>query len=101
MAAKPPGRLPPPPADLASRELPLTRVSQPIYRIHPTRVSAIFFGKTGTSRFDDPQKRYGVLYAALSPEGAFSEVFLRQLDQILIEESALAERGLSEILLTP
>lgn len=97
MADKRAPALPAPPADLASRPLPLVRITGLVYRIHRVRHSAIFFGKAGASRFDDPLKRYGVLYAALNPEGAFAEVFLRQLDQILIEETAFSERLLSPI----
>ncbi len=101
MGANPAGKLPPPPADLASRELPLTRVSGPLYRVHRLSHSGLFFGRSGRSRFDDPQKQFGVLYAALKPEAAFAEALLRQLEQMLILESALAERALSEISLSP
>jgi hypothetical protein len=101
MEVKLPGKLPAPPQDLASRELPLTRVSGPLYRVHGLRVSGLFFGKSGRSRFDDPLKQFGVLYSALKPEAAFAEALLRQLDRMLISERALAERALSEIALTP
>jgi hypothetical protein len=94
-------RLPRPPPDLASRELPLTRIVGPLYRIHQTKLSAMHFGKDGRSRFDDPQNGYGVLYAALKPEAAFAECFLRQLRWMLIEEKALAERALSLVTVTP
>src|SRR6266705_4574000 len=80
MGAKIRGKLPPPPADLAARHLPLSRVSGPLYRVHRLDVSGLFFGKTGRSRFDDPLKQFGVLYAALKPEAAFAEVLLRQLE---------------------
>src|SRR2546422_5244899 len=97
MGANPPGKLPSPPADLASRELPLTRVAGPLYRVHQASLSGLFFGRTGHSRFDDPHQQFGVLYAALKPEAAFAEALLRQLNQMLILESALAERALSVI----
>src|SRR5438067_71256 len=101
MGAKTFGKLPPPPPDLASRELPLTRVSGPLYRVHRSSLSGLYFGKSGRSRFDDPQQQFGVLYAALKPEAAFAETLLRQLDRMLILESALAERALSVISLAP
>lgn len=91
------GKLPPPPADLASRKLPLTRIKGPLFRVHRVAFSALHFGKNGTSRFDDPLRKYGVLYAALKPEAAFAETFLRQLSRMLIEEDALAQRALSVI----
>jgi hypothetical protein len=101
MGANPAGRLPAPPGDLASRELPLTRVSGPLYRVHRASCSALYFGKSGLSRFDDPQKQFGVLYASLKPEAAFVEAVLRQIDQVLVWEKALAERALSMINMTP
>ncbi len=101
MGADPAGKLPTPPADLASRELPLTRVAGPLYRVHRLSLSGLFFGKSGRSRFDDPQKQFGVLYAALKPEAAFAEALLRQLEAMLILESTLAERALSVMSLTP
>jgi len=97
MGAKTFGKLPPPPLDLASRKLPLSPVSGPLYRLHRSSLSGIYFGKSGRSRFDDPQQQFGVLYAALKPEAAFAEAMLRQLDRMLILESALAERALSVI----
>jgi hypothetical protein len=101
MGAKPSGKLPAPPADLVSRDLPLTHVSGRLYRVHRSNLSGLFFGKSGRSRFDDPQKQFGVLYAALKPEAAFAEALLRQLERMLILESALAERALSVIQLAP
>jgi len=90
-------KLPPPPSDIASRKLPLTRLSGRIYRIHQSKYSAIFFGKDGSCRFDDPLKKYGVLYACIKPDAAFAEVFLRRLDQALIEEDTIRERSLAVI----
>jgi hypothetical protein len=97
MAAKPPAKLSSPPADIASRKLPLVRLSGQIYRVHQSKYSALFFGKDGSCRFDDPLKKYGVLYASLKPDAAFAEVFLRRLDQILIEEQSIWERSLATI----
>jgi hypothetical protein len=57
----------------------------------------LYFSKNGDGRFDDPHGKYGVLYAGLEPEAAFAEVFLRQLSQMLILESDLERRALSEI----
>lgn len=68
-----------------------------MFRIHHSAHACLFFSKNGTGRFDDPLGKYGVLYAALRPEAAFAEVFLRQLSQWLILESDLDARILSEI----
>jgi RES domain-containing protein len=97
MAAKPPFSLPSPPADLASRKLPLTRVQGTFYRIHRTKYPAVFFAKSGRSRFDDPRQQYGVLYAALKRDAAFAEALLRQISLMVLRERDLAERSLAEI----
>lgn len=64
-----------PPADLHWRHLPLVRLAGPWIRIHRTQHDPLFFGATGRNRFDDPLGRYGVLYAAQEPAGAFIVVF--------------------------
>ena len=97
MAAKTPRSLPLPPADLASRKLPLVSVRGTLFRIHRSALPCLFFGKDGSSRFDDPTKQYGVLYASLKPEAAFAEVFLRQLSMMLILEADLRDRAIAEI----
>jgi hypothetical protein len=89
--------LPAPPKDLAARVLPLKEVRGPVYRIHRSTLVCLHFSKDGSGRFDDPLKNYGVLYASLSPDAAFAEVFLRQLSLMLIQEADLQERSLSEI----
>ena len=94
-------KLPLPPADLASRSLPLRRIQESLFRIHHFTMKWAYFGKNGDGRFDDPLKRYGVLYAALRPEAAFAEVFLRDLSLMLVLESDLQDRCLSEIICKP
>ena len=89
--------LPSPPAELDRRKLPLKLLKGPIFRIHHTGRSCLYFGKKTAQRFDDPLGRYGVLYAAVQPEAAFAEVFLRPLSLMLIREVDLQERSLSEI----
>jgi hypothetical protein len=89
--------LPPPPADLASRRLPLKEVGGTLFRIHHSARRCLYFGKDGSGRFDDPLREYGVLYATFEPEGAFGEVFLRELPMMLVAESDLQARSLSEI----
>ena len=97
MAPKADFGLPSPPADLARRQLPLKLLKGPLFRIHLTNRGWLHFGKKISGRFDDPLGKYGVLYAALRPEAAFAEVFLRRLSLMLIRELDLYERSLSEI----
>ena len=100
MATSTGARLPPPPEDIASRSLPVRRI-RVLYRIHRSAQPCLHFSKSGDGRFDDPRGKYGVLYAALKPEAAFAEVFLRQLSQMLILETDLEQRALSEIACKP
>ncbi len=65
-----------PPEDLSERTLPLVPYSGVAYRVHWLDRDPRHFGKTRTSRFDDPLGEYGVMYAALTPEGAFAETLL-------------------------
>ncbi|MEO6784258.1 MAG: RES family NAD+ phosphorylase [Bradyrhizobium sp.] len=75
--------LPEPPFDIASRKLPLVhRTAGSRYvRIHRATDDAIWFGwdeRTSTfrvaiNRFDAPDRSYGVLYVAATPDGAFAE----------------------------
>src|ERR1041384_7477030 len=101
MAARPSSKLPLPPADLFARALPTRRIHGSLFRIHLSTRAWAHFGKESDGRFDDPLRKYGVLYAALQPEAAFAEVFLRQLPLMLILESDLQQRSLAEIICKP
>ena len=75
--------LPEPPADIATRTLPLVEhpVGARFVRIHRATDGAIWFGRdpvtstfrVPTNRFDSPDRSYGVLYAAVTRDGAFAE----------------------------
>lgn len=70
------GEHPGPPADLAERSLPLAKVTSPLSRIYPLKDNPVYFGKRARGRWDDPERHYGVLYAAEMPIGAFAERLL-------------------------
>jgi len=91
-----------PPADFADRELPteVLPADTRLFRIHASELGAIYFGRGGTQRFDDPEQRYGVCYAALSLEGAFAETCLRQVGARLVARAFLAARSVTKIELT-
>ena len=84
-----------PPADLATRELPIEEVpiGATFVRIHRTTLGALHFGVSGDNRFDDPDKRYGVCYAARSLQGAFAETCLREVGARLVPLTRLAGRS--------
>lgn len=83
-----PDALPEPPADIATRKLPLVpRPAGTRYvRIHRATDEAVWFGwnpttrqfRPPTNRFDAPDRSYGVLYAAARREGAFAEAVGRK-----------------------
>lgn len=64
---------PDPPAGLPKLSLPITRRSRQWFRAHRCRRHPLFFGRAGQWRYDDPERRFGVLYVAADLEGAFVE----------------------------
>lgn len=99
MAAKP-GPLPP--ADFASRDLPIETAlaGTAFIRIHRIGLRALYFGTSGDNRFDDPDRSYGVCYAARSLEGAFAETCLREVGATLVSMAMLATRSVTTITIT-
>lgn len=77
MELAPPGarHLPPPPADLGDRPLPLATRAHAWWRLHDGRFGPVWFGRGQLYRFDDPQGEFGVLYVTRTVEGAFAEAF--------------------------
>jgi RES domain len=89
--------LPPPPADLRDRRLPITEEDGPWTRMHPVEHDPVFFRRTGLNRFDDPRGEYGVLYAAKDAFGAFIESFGRTPGRNVVSWEKLRSRPLSSI----
>jgi hypothetical protein len=77
--------------------LPFARTQGVWHRIHRAGHDPLYFGRTGSSRFDDPLARYGVLYAAETLDGAFIETFGRNPGVNLVRETQLAMRSLAII----
>jgi hypothetical protein len=88
-------RLPHPPADLATRKLPLVTISGDLFRIHRTIYTWRYFGRNKSERFDDPQGVFGVLYASTTADAAFAEVFLRKLALMSVAQVDLQSRAVS------
>ena len=91
-----------PPADLASRDLPIEAVpaGATLVRIHQTGLGSLHFGTTGGNRFDDPGGGYGVCYAARTLTGAFAETCLRRVGASLVSLAGLAVRSATELRVT-
>jgi hypothetical protein len=90
-----PGSAPPP--AFAQRNLPIELVpaGATFVRIHRKGHASLHFGTSGDNRFDDPERRYGVCYAARTLEGAFAETCLRPAGAALVPLSRLAARVVS------
>jgi len=96
------GRHPEPPHDLSSlgplfKELSKGNV---LYRIcgasHPT----LFYGKTGSGRFDALDNSYGVMYAGLDVYACFIETFGHKTGVRFVTKKALEARTLYRFTLT-
>jgi hypothetical protein len=57
----------------------------------------MFFGSTGSSRFDAPSGEYGVLYVAVDVYGAFIETFGRRLGRQSLQLADFATRALARV----
>ncbi len=95
-----PGPHPPPPDDLARRDLPLVQVAGPLHRVHRASRAPLFFGTTGDNRFDDSRRAFGVLYAGESEACAFIETFAEPLDVPFVTLAQLGARKLSVVAVT-
>ncbi|MDO9713706.1 RES family NAD+ phosphorylase [Paracraurococcus lichenis] len=90
-----------PPADLASRPLPLVRWESgaTVVRVHRAAHGPIHFSpgpdKPPLGRFDSASGRFGVLYAAQAFEGAFVETLIRNPARALISLAEIEARALS------
>ncbi len=102
-AAGAPGPPPLPPEDLASRSLPLhiCPAGTPLYRIHRTVHSPLFFGPPPGAaphgRWDAPAGVFRVCYLAEEAHLAFAETFLRSPGAPYVQRSYLAERSLTRV----
>lgn len=92
-----------PPADLASRSLPLLQWESrtTVVRVHRRIHGPIHFSpgpdKPPLGRFDSASGRFGVLYAAQAFEGAFVETLVRNPARALISLAEIEARALSII----
>lgn len=80
-----------PPEDLGERALPLRPYSGVVYRVYWLDRDPRYFGKTRAWRFDDPLGEYGVMYAAVTPEGAFAETLLPRPGVLTLTTRAAGE----------
>jgi RES domain len=100
-ANSPPGEhhFPPDLAKFNQISLPIRSVAanEPLIRVHSASRNAIYFGRSGNSRFDAPAGEYGGLYVALNAYGAFRETVLRLTTVKLVEIQELSKKAFSII----
>lgn len=92
-----PGEHPDPPADFHARPLPIVLAVGPWYRLHGVNRAALYFGRTASSRFADPQRGYGVLYLADDEFRAFIETFGQVTGNFVVSWNSLASRAISRV----
>lgn len=95
-----PGPHPLPAADFYQRSLSVVVFDAPLVRIHRCQHDALFFGRSGDNRFDDPSAAFGTLYCSEDLNGAFVETLGRlpsAAEPIVIDTAQLSERCISHI----
>jgi hypothetical protein len=65
------------------------------FRVHRAVNPPLFFGRSGTSRFDAPANEFGVLYVGKDVHCAFIETFAHATGIRFVTETALRDRELS------
>lgn len=73
----------------------IAQIAGPWFRIHQTLRGPIFFGRSGTNRWDAPDKSYGVMYAGETWQAAFMESVLHEPSKKRVLESELEKRSIS------
>jgi hypothetical protein len=71
------GPLPPPPADLAARALPIVHLDRRWYRIHACAHGALFYSTQPVARFNAPAAEYGTTHLGDDLACCFVETFGR------------------------
>jgi hypothetical protein len=79
--------------------LPIVTVeaSRPIWRVHRSDRAALWYGRAGDSRFDDPEQRFGVLYLGGSPAAAVLETLVRGSDRCVVDQREWSRRSISRV----
>ena len=81
--------------DFSKINPPIIEIPGPWYRVHPTDKRVVYFGRSGTNRWDSPDKSYGVMYAGESWQGALMESVLHDPKTKVVLESELAKRSMA------
>jgi hypothetical protein len=84
-----------PPADLASRDPELIKLSVGtiLHRFYTAAYDPVFFDTSLMGRLNAPDASFGVLYCAKEVGGAFAETFLRRPGRTLIDDRLLRAKA--------
>lgn len=74
-------------------------VSRPLWRVHPSVLRALWYGKAADKRFDDPQGKFGVLYLGETPAVAVMETLVRGSDRCVVDRAEWELRSVSRVYL--
>lgn len=88
---------PEPPAGFASHRLSTTRRTCQWFRVHKTSRGPLFFGTSGSNRFDAPAGEYGVLYVGADAHCAFIETFGHATGARSVTVGELASKGMATV----
>jgi hypothetical protein len=82
-------------------KLPVVELRNSWFRTHSIDLPPVYYGKSGDGRFDDPKRKYGVLYVAQKPNGAFIETFGQLITPVTprrrLTSQELSDKALSEL----
>jgi hypothetical protein len=92
-----PGDHPGPPANLADLPLPIREVDHEWVRVHKARRDPIYFGSSGSNRFDAPNGAFGVMYVGKDAHCAIVETIEFLSSGRLIAASTLSHLSLTRI----
>ncbi|MDK2747258.1 MAG: RES family NAD+ phosphorylase [Brevundimonas sp.] len=90
---------PRPPADFASRTLPLITLDGGVetHRFHNAAFGPTYYDKSDAGRLNAPAGEYGVLYVAEKIDGAFAESFLRTPGATLLAQSFIDAKAYARL----
>lgn len=80
-------------------KLPPVRIpaSRPLWRVHLSRLDALWYSVGRSNRFDDPEAGFGVLYMGESPEVAVLETLVRGSTNCVVDLQEWNARSVSRI----
>ncbi len=88
-----------PPADIATREpiIEIVATGTEMCRFYSNSHGSIYFAMDAAGRLNAPDGSYGTLYAARAADGAFAEIFLRNVGMTALNPVMVGAKGMVRI----